>query len=77
MMAKEDNDTATEATSGGGAFNRQQFLDQIKSEATKKKREALKGKVGALVAKREEAIRAVAVIDREINEELEKFEQGL
>lgn len=76
-MAKEDNETTNEATSGGGAFNRQQFLDQIKSEAIKKKREALKGKVSGLVAKRDEAIRAVAVIDREINEELEKFEQGL
>lgn len=76
-MAREDSETSGEASGNGGAFNRQQFLDQIKSEAIKKKREALKGKVSGLVAKRDEAIRAVAVIDKEINEELEKFEQGL
>lgn len=76
-MAKEENAEVAQDSGSIRGFDRSQFLDQIKSEATKKKREALKGKIGGLMAKREEAVRAVAVIDKEINEEIDKFEQGL
>lgn len=74
-MAKEESNE--EVKQDGGGFDRNQFLNQIKSEQTKKRREALKATVSGLLAKRAEAEKTIALTDKEIDEALTKFEQGL
>ncbi len=75
-MADNDKSTVSEALQQG-AFNRDNFLSQITAEINKSAREALKGKIKGLMAKRQEAMRAVAVIDADIDREIRAFEAGL
>lgn len=60
-----------------GPFSKDAFLQQVRNEQIKKEREALKGKVSGLLAKRKEAQKAVTLLDKEIEDEIEKFQQGL
>lgn len=73
-MAKEDTE---ETQQGQGKFDRRSFLSQIEAEAIKKERESLKARLAKMVADRKVAMQAVAVIDKQIAEELDKFEAGL
>lgn len=70
-------DSKNQEQDSGGKFDRSSILQQVESEVTKQKREALKGKLKALVQKREEARRAVAAIEKEMDDEITKFEEGL
>jgi hypothetical protein len=71
------NNTDNEAQDNASGFDKNAFLQQVTNEQTKKEREALKGKVGALMTKRKEARRAVAAIDLEIEKEIAAFQAGL
>jgi predicted transcriptional regulator len=64
-------------TQDSGSFNTDQFLAQVRGEITKSQRDALKSKVKGLLQKRAEAQRAVAVIDEEIEREIQLFQKGL
>lgn len=69
-----ENEDSGSKEQGGSA---QSLIAQVKAELTKSKKEALKGKLKNLLQKREEAEKALKVIDKEISDEVEKFESGL
>lgn len=58
-------------------FNENDFIKQIEAEKTKKRREALKGKVSGLMDKLNEAERSVKIIEKQIQEEINLFKEGL
>lgn len=58
-------------------FTLDSVLSQIEGEQTKKAKDQLKGKLGDLISKRKEALKAVKVLDKQIEEEWAKFQEGL
>lgn len=66
----DDNETNT-------AFDRDTFVKQAQGELSKQKKDSLKSKIKELLKKKDEALKAVAVIDKEIDDELNRFENGL
>jgi len=58
-------------------FTLDSVLSQIEGEQTKKAKDQLKGKLGDLISKRKEALKAVKVLDKQIEEEWVKFQEGL
>lgn len=72
-MAEKD----TETTENASSFDRAQFLTSIKAEQTKKRKEALKQKVASKLAEHDELVKGANLKMKEIEEEINKFEQGL
>lgn len=68
---------ADDQTTSSTPVDKSTILQQVESELTKQKRDSLKSKLKALVQKRDEARRAALAVEKEIEDEITKFEEGL
>lgn len=73
---REEN-MADDQTTSSTPVDKSTILQQVESELTKQKRDSLKSKLKALVQKRDEARRAALAVEKEIEDEITKFEEGL
>jgi len=75
-MSDEDT-TNTKQQRGPKLSARDELLNQVVGEVDKGRRESLKAKLKTLILEKAELDKALAVNSKKINDELDKFEQGL